>query len=680
MKLRVLSVGLILLHTACSFSPRLPEIPAPIRALPAATPSPQATLSLPAPTRTPTLQPTIGEPTALPTAANPPLPPRIDAQNAAGLRPAAIYPLFRRGLLRSVIWSPDGQNLVADTSLGTQILSAADLKKRFSLPYVHPHYFLADGSLLTLNGSELTRQDLNGGLARVLPIQPAQDEQAGSIFALSPDSRTWVTRASDNSLNVLDLQSGEAFTVTLQSKTRIALQIEHLFFTGSGELLFAHARRVDGETEIIALDAATWEQVYELFNTDSIPVFSPDGTRMAFQSGERIVVNLVEDGSNWSGFARSMVQDLPGHDGLLTAQGFSFIGAADRLGVLYNSAIRDEEAHEMHFLPATLTIYNTSNAAVERVISDLPAHTDQFAFSPDGSLFFTTGPDGILRLWDSVSGRLLKASEPFDTDMHPAVRLDGKQAAHTQDGQVIIEDTASGVVEQTLGEYPAAVRMTSAFNGENILAVSVETPWNRFIDTYDLDNGNFLQRYPDLYGCSFSRSTTLMICPGEVIRFFAMPSGSALLSLVPQSQPLEYAVSQDGRRVASCTLGSEFIFVWEVQLGTIPKYNLGGKRGVCGKLAFSADGRTLASSSGMVWDVESGRELLTFEPVGDGLMAINAGGTLLVIYPALISLESGDKIGELQAAPDLQALSFQPDGRTLLMQTRRGVELWMIEQ
>lgn len=676
MKLRVLSLGLILLLTACSFSPTLPEIPAPITA---PTPSPVPATITPVPTRTPTALPTSGEPTTAPTPTATPAPQRIHALNAAGLRPVAIYPLFRRGLLRSVIWSPDSQNLVVDTSLGTQVLAVTDLEKRFSLPDVHPYYFLADSSLLTTNGIELTRQDIGGGLARVLPIQPENGEQA-AVYALSPDGRTWVTLASDNRLEVQDIQTGEITSVTLQSKTRIALKVNGLTFSLNGGLLLAHVNRVDGETEIIVFDTATWGQVYELFNTDSLPVLSPDGTRMAFQSSERILVNLVEDGSNWTSFARSMVKDLPGQDSLLTAQAYSFMGSPDKLGVLYNSAVRDEAAHEMRFLPATLTIYDTSNGTIERAISDLPAHTDQFAFSPDGSYFYTAGPDGILRLWDSPSGRLLTASQPFDTDAAPAVRLDGALAAHTQDGKVVIEDAASGETLQTIGEYPAAVRMAAQFKGENSLAISVETPWNRFIDTYDLETGQFQQRYTDLFECSFSRSGTLMVCAGDVIKFFEMPSGSALLNLVPQSSPLEYAFSPDGRRVASCTRGSESIFVWEVLVGTIPKYNLGGQRGVCGKLAFSADGHTLASSSGSAWDVESGRVLVTFEPAGDGLTAINAGGTLLVVYPRLISLENGEVVGELQSVPGLQALYFQPDGRTLMMRSKRGVEFWKIEQ
>lgn len=605
----------------------------------------------------------------------------INAGNASQLRPATIYPLFRRGLLNRAIWSPDGANIVVETSLGLQVLAFPDLTKRFSLPDTRPLYFINTGELLVRSARNLSLLDLREGGATPLDV-PLPETISGepNAFALSPDGNVWVISADGVSLAVTQLDTRRVENVALKTQTNIPFRVLRICFTPDGQRLFALLARTDGETELAVVDTAAWQQIYTIYNVDSPPLFSADSARMLFKSGEILKVAFSGDGKLWNNLALRIEKKLSENQtDILTAGGYDFLIDSRQVAVLYNDQLTDRQMPDNRWFPSTLMIFDTDTTTVSRYIYGLPARVTGFSFAPDGKTFLTTSEDGILRLFETESEKILRASEPYDVDNTPQIRSDGRLVAYSLLENVALIDPATGRELSTLGNYPEATHLEARFAGMDTLAIFVETPWRKFVDTYDVSSGDYLFRYSDLGGCTFNRNGSIMSCFDGVLRFYDMPNGKALLDNIPQGSGFEYTVSDSGGRVAYCTVGGQFIYIYEVRLGSNPKLILTGERGMCGKLVFSPDENSLISSSGFIWSMKDGKLIKTFSPVkGSGPATVSPDGSLLLVYPQIADLTNGEIAAELQSVPDVQWAAFLRDGKRLLLQTKRGIEIWAV--
>lgn len=692
--LTLAAASLLLAGCFSGVQPTLPIQLQPVRVTPQPTPPPTAAL---APPSTPA---TAEQQRALPLTAPNPTPEitqpadaavEIHSANAVELQPAAIFPLFRRGLLHSVRWSPDGGSLVVETSQGLQVLSADGLKKRYSLPDIRPIQYMDTNDLLVMTPDGLSCLDLaEGGL---VPVQAAGGSplilpaagQAEEAYALSPDGALWANAPEANILQVQNLAGGDPARIELVSKTLIPLSIRRLAFAADSSRVYALADRADGETELIAVqvpeeEGAPWQQVYTIYGARTLPFFSPNGELMAVETGERLDVLFSADGSTWAELSRRIVRELgPQSASILTTQAVSFLPDGKQVGVLYNGAVSDQELHRDSAIPGTLIIYNTGSPSVARTINNLPAWVVDFSFSPDGLSFLTTSRDGMLRLWDTETGALLGETDtPYDTDATPAVRADGRLVAYSHVESISLVDPATGQQVAALGEYPGAVSLEANFAGEDTLAVFVELSSYDFIDTYDIATRRFQKRYTDLGACNFNTGGSLMACFDGIYKIFDLRSGQLLLDIVPQGSGTEIAMSPDGQQVAACTRGAELVYLYPARAGARARALRGERTGSCGNLVFSPGGDRLASSSGLVWDTASGEILARFSPSAGEPVAVNASGDVLVLFPNLVDLSSGQDLGALQAVPDPRALFFPPGGSQMVLITRRGIEFWSV--
>ncbi|MBA3241663.1 MAG: hypothetical protein H0T60_10605 [Acidobacteria bacterium] len=108
----------------------------------------------------------------------------------------------------------------------------------------------------------------------------------------------------------------------------------------------------------------------------------------------------------------------------------------------------------------------------------------------------------------------------------------------------------------------------------------------------------------------------------------------------------KFVFSPDGRLLATASMGSSTVKLWEVSTGRELRSFAGKAAAVYSvpAIAFSRDGRLLAASGGentiKVWEVETGREVQTlseqtggiFSSVGIALMAFSADGRALVSF------------------------------------------------
>jgi WD40 repeat protein len=201
------------------------------------------------------------------------------------------------------------------------------------------------------------------------------------------------------------------------------------------------------------------------------------------------------------------------------------------------------------------------------------ARTYDAEYSPDGHRIITGGPDGIGRLWDAKSGRLLRTLRFHTKAINQNVfSPDGTHIATASfDGTAIIWNARTGAVEEILHHEAEVEGVAFA-------------PDSRTIVTSSLD---------------------------RTARIWDVASGTLLATLAGHSGGVNQAIfSRDGARVL--TAGSDgTVRTWRNPVSSVVV--LRGHRARVEGVAFSHDGRFLVTGSddrtARIWDVRTGKML-----------------------------------------------------------------------
>jgi RNA polymerase sigma factor (sigma-70 family) len=570
--------------------------------------------------------------------------------------------------------------------------------------------FSRDGQMLITGGGPgdhlVHLWDVNTG--REIRSLPGHVWRVNAV-ALSPDGRTLASGGADVILS--DLRTGKELR-RLKGDDR---EIQALAFAPDGKTLASTSRasrEVDRKSggpprkqlppAISLWDVASGKELRRLagHQGDALALaFSPDGKRLA-SGGEDRTIRL------WHTATGKEVRRLRGHQTAVSSLAFSPDGKTLASGGSWG------DPH--------VRLWAAATGKELRRFKAHPTMIASLVFTRDGKALATGGDDPFVRLWDAATGKELRRFAGHQKEVASlAISPDGKTLASggSQDQTVRLWDVATGrELHAFAGHHNHVFSVAWSPDGKRLATVGWD--WDEAIRIWDAATGRELRRLGKghyLYtSVAFAPDGRTLAAGGwdSRVHLWDTDTGKELRRLEGHTSSIWcIAFSPDGRLLASGSRDGT-VRLWRVQTGRELHRLGGGKQpGITDvfTVAFSADGKTLASGNGVsgvgkdgtlhLWDVATGREVrplgghrgrvqaVAFSP--DGRFLASWGGWSRTIR--LWDLATGQEVFELRkdagdplqmepgGSADGRYLAFSPDGKTLAAASYRKSALCLWE-
>lgn len=380
----------------------------------------------------------------------------------------------------------------------------------------------------------------------------------------------------------------------------------------------------------------------------------------------------------WNLITRTSARQLKGHTDEITAVAFSTefnpipellaTGSTDRTVILW------------HVESGKLVRKLDAGCGVQALaFSDAPRERPL----DKGKFLFTAGDDYLIRKWEVATGKLL-ATFKGHTGIITNLRVvdQGKTLVSTaHDATVRLWNADDGTPGQIIKTNPGDNdALAVSKDGTRIAVAGI----NDTIRLFDAANGKDVSpgEGPQSPLTSLALAGTRAIAAGSASgRVYLWDgAGKSARPLAAANEPTDLAVaaSPDGKLLASGGRGVQF---WNAQTGE-KAGELAFKDGdVVLSVRFAPDGKTLAvglrSQQAQLWDVEAKKLVHTLKYTGpvyalafsrDGAKVAISGGATLALFEAAsgkLVKEFASKDGPPSAHPQIAALEFGPDGKTI---------------
>jgi WD40 repeat protein len=477
----------------------------------------------------------------------------------------------------------------------------------------------------------------------------------------SPDGKLLAsasgTNGIDNSVRLWDVASGQPVG---QPLTGHQDSVTCLSFSPDGKLLASADK-----TEIILWDVAALKPIGQPLKGHSGDVlslaFSPDSKVMASGSFIKVAGSSYPSTGEiylWDVATRERIgSPLIGHNIPVYSLAFSPDGktlASGGGGNVYR--------YGQSWNGYSIVLWNVAKG--QAIGSPLVGHTDEvlsLAFSPDGKVLASGSADETVKLWDVARLKPIDSALMLDKDHHTRVVLD---VHFTRDGKTLISADA--------GNHVLMQELNFQRNSENNLVLATYT-MRKVIDGY-------VDAFRKIQSIAFSPDESkwaLGGCRKMVVNRICIEGEASIWNVaarLPISRPLNgdpgavecIAFSPDGKTLAStgcdgsagdyCEGGQ--VRLWDMASGQLIGQPLRVASNLVGSLAYSPDGKMLAMGGcGKYYSGCKQGEILLWNP--DTRQAI-----------------SQPLIGHTDV---VRMLAFSPDGKTLASSSGDNIILWNVE-
>jgi WD40 repeat protein len=288
-------------------------------------------------------------------------------------------------------------------------------------------------------------------------------------------------------------------------------------------------------------------------------------------------------------------------------------------------------------------VFRTANGGLVRTI-DAKSRLRGVAFNADGSQVAAGGRDGVTRVWDVRTGALLHELRSGGPVRSVTYSPDGSILATTSNDQTAkLWNAASGVLLKTLRHPRTVFSATFSRDGARLATVSGD----RFVRVYDVAGAGreplfSLDNVREATAVAFSPDGTTIATASRDgnVRLWSAANGDGPTTLEAKGNVLALAFAPDGKTLAAG--GTDpVIRIWDLGTGKLDVTPTGHTTTVR-SLSYSADGSFLVSAgddrAAIVWRADGDRyaKLLghrvgitfaAFAPTGFGVVTASADGT-----------------------------------------------------
>lgn len=535
--------------------------------------------------------------------------------------------------VNSVAFSPDGKTLASGNLDKTIKLWSVDGQKLLlSLPGhtgpVASVAFSLDGKTLASGSEDKTVRLWNVETWR--PIRPLTGH-ADSVtsVAFSPDKKTMtlVSGSLDGTVKLWSLD-GEQRNPPLP---RLEDSIRSLAFSPDGKTLAATltTREVVPKTKGVKLwDIETGREAGTIaaeasslvFSQESV-AFSPDGNTLAYgRSNGLIKLAKVASGEEIGTLAKHAAR---GGKGVTFSPDGKTLASVNGIG--------------------GVKLWNAETGTIRTFADNVNKGVSSFVISPDGKTLITGGLDQTIRLWSVESGQELPAFPPTgDTVVSVALSPDGATVASIGlDEKISLWNADKREKTRSLrGVGESVEEIVFSPDGDTLATImdpGEDSPKDASVELWSVHDGKQMRPLPNVgsvrtiaFSPDKETKTLASVSDGEnIIKLWSVDTAREIRPFSGRGNMVgRLTFSPDGKTLAS-TNGDNMIRLWDTATGKEIR-SLIGRTDWVGSLAFSPDGSFLASegdSSIKLWDTTSGRLLATLTYLDkDDWVAVDSEG------------------------------------------------------